>query len=72
MTKSAAQIPEPGLVRVFVCESSQSDMHRNPFGMVDSAKPIQQQCAMSQIHQVLRRFGCVSVEIQFEKVQRRW
>ena len=47
-------------------------MHRNPFGMVDSAKQIQQQCAMSQIHQVLRRCGCVSVEIQFGKVQRRW
>ena len=47
-------------------------MHRNPFGMVDSAKQTQQPCAMSQIQQVLRHFGCVSVEIQYEKVQRRW
>ena len=65
------QTPERELVRVFVYGSSWPDMHRSPFGMVDSAKRIQQQCAMSQFHQV-RLLGCVSVEVQYEKVERRW
>ena len=74
MTKAAAQPSERGLARAFVCEWSRLDRHRSPYGMVDSAKQIQQQCAMSQIQLVMRRFGCVSVgvEIQFVKVERRW
>ncbi|HEX7330505.1 MAG TPA: hypothetical protein VF290_03345 [Pyrinomonadaceae bacterium] len=73
MTRFAVQSPGREFVRAFACGSNWPDMHRSPFGMVDSAKPIQQQqCAMSQFHDV-RQFGCVNgVEIQFEKVERRW
>ena len=43
-------------------------MHRSPCGMVDSTKQIQQQVELRKFQQ----FGCVSVEIQFVKVERRW